>query len=96
MIYTNEKTDVRPDDRTADTSILHRELILPALDDSSPELYSLKKPAGSESSRIIVAASTERFIFVFIRAIRRADIEFTNSLLTETQTMKVIYTITEV
>ena len=42
-----------------------------ARDERSPEAYFLKKSAGKDSTRIMVAACTDKDILVLIRAISR-------------------------
>ena len=53
----------------------------------SPELYSLKKPAGRDITRIIVAASTETLSFVSIRAVIMPLTAVMSIALTETETI---------
>lgn len=56
--------------------------------ESSPELYCLKKSAGSDMIRIIVAASMEIFSFVSIRAVIIFFTAEISRVLTETETEK--------
>ena len=83
-----ENSDVSPVDSTVEASILQSVPICAARLESSPELYCLKKSAGSDITLIIVAASTDMFSFVSIRAVIMFFTDEISSVLTETQTVK--------
>ena len=87
-MYIRENSEVSPVDKTVDTSIRHSGPTCAARLESSPALYCLKKSAGSDMTRIIVAASTDRFSFVSIRAVSMLFTAERSSVLTETQTVK--------
>ncbi|CDC62701.1 unknown [Clostridium sp. CAG:448] len=75
-------------DSTVDTSILQSIPTCETRLESSPALYCLKKSAGSDITRIMVAASTEMFSLVSIRAVIMFFTAEISSVLTETQTKK--------
>lgn len=74
--------------KTVDTSSLQRVPTCDARFESSPELYSLKKSAGSDRMRIIVAASTEMFNLVSMRAVILFFTAVMSMVLIETHTEK--------
>ena len=74
--------------KTVDTSSLQRVPTCDARFESSPELYSLKKSAGSDRMRIIVAASTEMFNLVSMRAVILFLTAVISMVLIETHTEK--------
>ena len=84
VIYTKEKTVVRPVLSTVDTIMEQSEGMYLARAERSPEEYFLKKSAGRDKTRIMVAACTETDSFVSMRFISRVLMASTNSVLTVT------------
>ena len=87
-MYIIEKTEVSPVDRTVDASILQSTPTCDARLESSPELYFLKKSAGSDMILIMVAASTDMLSFVSMREVIMFFTAVISNVLTETHTEK--------
>ena len=69
-------------------SMAHRLLMLWARLASSPELYPLKKSTGRERTRIMEAAWTAMFIFVWMRPMMRLRVTPNSSVERETPAMR--------
>ena len=87
-MYISEKTEESPVVSTVDASILQSTLTWDTRLESSPELYCLKKSAGSDMTRIMVAASTDIFSLVSIRIVIIFFTAVISSVLIETQIEK--------